>query len=703
MDAELIAADDFFPHDDARRGSKSPLIPFSSLGLLSKPRRFEYDGNFVWEGMETYKNCDGVMSDILTISRLSYPQNHCYIARSVSEFLSEYYPAIGLQILDWVTKVCQRCQELESAPVQEVIAMDVTLNGRLKDGQLKWELSTTSLQLASEVKSALSWTLSALRCQPHDTEGLYSCTPASLDFGLPEITRFRPTRTRSYCWTNLFSYACIAEIPSLHSAKEGLEIDFSLLVQLAAVDQEMLTEDGSILFGFDTALIPLDPPESRRWHFLATKGRQITPARVKREFGKQEEKSEESHVRFPGIITHEHRKGNVYVGWCAAPVVRIGSDAIQVEDISMSSGLRSVREFEELTEKSSSNDVSFFSRIGFLGFNVGASGGKKKEKKFKQVSVVAKHTQGGNFEGILASARATPCILWDESAERAWLVSAVSALLFASIRYAKWKRYSFKRSQTNGQFGPATVDHAPEFTNTTTGPETALRQSQMLLVDEADGDTVNDQISFEDIVKQMWVEMSIGDDLSFSSVSGNKLEMKESIFGYDLNEAVCGTRKYLRYLRVSPCIKSWKPLAHVRDAQVIFCRDMGTVIRCNSPAESPDCCTRNSPKGALSCLIEDLRAFYGACWDKPSSLPTLSPNAGALSIGYEYEWIPPNEVGPCSRSLQSIIATRKSQRGKLQKKMLHVIEGPKENGEVLLWKLPGLVTFGSRGEVVVGR
>lgn len=735
MDEEHTAVvdDEFsFSHDAALHGSKSPF----TTSLPPRPPRFEYNGKFVWEGLETYKNCGEVMDDVLTISRSEYPQSHCYVARSVSEFLSEFYPAFGLKILIWITMVCRQCQNLEKntrlrdsvrmtesrtanhhilterkdfSLVQEVMVKDArnaTLKGRLEAGQLRWELSTNSQQFASEVKSALSWTLSVLKCQPQDAEGLYSWTPVSLDIGLPETTRFEPTRIRSYCWTNLFSYACIANFPLLHSEKEGLEIGFSLLVQLAAVDQEIVTDDGTILFGFDTALIPMDPPESRRWHFLATKGKQITPARIKKEFGKENEKMEGSNVRFIGEITREYREGNVYVGWCAAPVVKIGtidSDTTPVDDISMSSGLHRVKELEELAEKSSGKDVSFSSRVGLLGFSVGASGGKKKEKKFKQASVVAKHTLEGNFEGILSSARATPCILWDQSAGRAWLVSAVSALLFASIRYAKWKKYSFKRRQTDGQYGPATVDHVRDFTNTTTGPETALRQSQMLLVDEADGVTVNDEIFFGNIVKRMWSEMSIGDDLCFSSVTGSKFEIKGSITGYDLNEAVCGTRKYLRSLLVNKCMKSWQPLAHVKEAQVIFCREMGTVIRCNSPstAESLDCCTRNFPEGALSCLIEDLRTFYGECWDKPLKLPAPAPpNAGALSIGYDYEWIPPKEVKCCSRSLQSI-ASRKAHRGKLQKKPKR-IEGLDENGKVLPWTFPVLVTFGYREEVVVG-
>lgn len=153
------------------------------------PLRFEYNGKLVWEGLETYKHCEGVMSDVLTISKSNYPQSHCYIARSVSEFLSEYYPAFGLGILNWITKVCRQCQgqsgphrfnqgltesgtasrhilteRKEFPPVQEVMVKDATcatIIGRLEAGQLRWELSTTSQRLASEVKSALLDVISA--------------------------------------------------------------------------------------------------------------------------------------------------------------------------------------------------------------------------------------------------------------------------------------------------------------------------------------------------------------------------------------------------------------------------------------------------------------------------------------------------------------------------------------------------------------
>ncbi|MCJ1349839.1 hypothetical protein MMC31_008081 [Peltigera leucophlebia] len=676
-----------------------------------------YDVDTVWKGLETYQNLGGAISDILTISRL---QDHLYIARSVSEFLSEYYPAFGLRILNWITRICEKCQELEkksSSPnsisvksgvskTRETKQVVITgaecaiVAGYLEAGQMGWKIYSRNTKLALDINFAISWTLSAIR--PQDAEGLFCWEAVSLDVGLPEIAKFSPSRIESYCWTSLFSYACIAVLPSLHyvdhSGTEGLEIEFNLLLELAAIDREILTEDGLILFGFDTALIPLKPPESRRWHFLVTDGRQITPARVKKEFDKMKQTDGKGDFHFKGKLEPRFRNGKVYVGWCAAPVVTIGtidSDTAAVYDISMSSGLSNVIELEESMGRSSGNEVSFMSRIGFLGSSIGASGGKKTEKKFQQVNVVAKRTQKSSFEGILASARATPCIMWDQSVERAWLVSAVSTLFFASLRYARWNKYTFKRKQTDGRFEPAELDHAREdLTDTTSGSESALRQSQMLLVDKAAGFDVNDEISFGDIVKQMWLEMADGEDICISSTTGSKHNMNESIFGYDLNEAICGTRKHLRTLPVSPCIQSWQPLAQVKMAQIIFCKDVGTVVRCKSVLSYADCCARAYPKGALSCLLQDLRVFYGERWDKP-----LNPPA-PLSIGNGYEWVPSGceslsqEV--CSRSLQSIVAS-KPQRKKLKRRQVQILGKQKEGGKIISLlprEFPALVTFG---------
>jgi hypothetical protein len=80
-------------------------------------------------------------------------------------------------------------------------------------------------------------------------------------------------------------------------------------MELAAVDREMIIDDTAVKFGFDTALIPLEPAKSRRWHFLVTEGKQITPGRLKREIKKW-------GLCRRDEIAEGDLKGNVYVGWC---------------------------------------------------------------------------------------------------------------------------------------------------------------------------------------------------------------------------------------------------------------------------------------------------------------------------------------------------------------------------------------------------
>lgn len=162
--------------------------------------------------------------------------------------------------------------------------------------------------------------------------------------------------------------------------------------------------DGGIMrYGFETAIVPLEPAESRRWHFLATEGRQITPIRAKNKLDKHG-----LGAKFK-LADHYHT-GKVYVGWCRKPLVTIctnAPDKFPANELFMASGVPRVRKLEEQSERSSSKDLSLLSRIGFLGSAVGISGVTKREKKYKQVSVVAKRTMDGNFEGVLTEARTT--------------------------------------------------------------------------------------------------------------------------------------------------------------------------------------------------------------------------------------------------------------------------------------------------------
>jgi hypothetical protein len=688
---------------------------------------------------KAFRYCNKAVGEVLTISK-TCSQGHCYIARSVSGFLQEFYPAFEGRILAWITNIYDELQtdirEESSGSNTErrqkqFKPVSVTLSNRnpvefamietTYTQTLNLEVLATSGEFALEVKSALKWTFAVLQEHKGSWEGLFdvfcdkaywsSSGQSPFEAWRPQVTEFNPTRTESYCWTGLFSYACIAELPaacsSSASTTEGLEIDFDLLLSLAAVDRKMVVDDGIILFGFDTALVPLDPPESRRWHFLTTEGRQITPMRVINELDRL-------NIHYRAKISDCSIIGRVFVGWCSNPVVRINTtepDAKLTEDVSMASGVPDVKRYETCSKRASAVDISF--RIGAIGSMFGLSGGIKREKNFRQVAVVAKRTPTGNFERILDSVCNIPCILWDNSISRAWLLPTVSVLLFASLQYIASKGYTFKRKGADGNFEIAGFQYAQLSADTKRAAVSSLRQNKTLQVDTADGEVIDDEIFFEDIVRDIWIGMSVAENECSDKTNGRRYESDSSLFGYDLKDAIFGTKIHLRALEVTGSIEAWKPLVHVKQTQVIFCKSVGPVITCSSSACSSACCEQESTRGVLSCLFQDLNAFYGECWDISLMTPKLLFDRLRLPIRENFEWIPCSREafkhldGDCSRGgvpcaccenlegLQSI--TARKPKAKLQRNGPNSPSPMDTNGQIgsINHFMPITVRFGS--------
>jgi hypothetical protein len=77
----------------------------------------------------------------------------------------------------------------------------------------------------------------------------------------------------------LFSYGVVMRIlpatgVAIDIATKGLEIELNLLVELAAMDRQTTIKGGvTMMYGFDTSIVPLAPAKARRWHFMTTKDR----------------------------------------------------------------------------------------------------------------------------------------------------------------------------------------------------------------------------------------------------------------------------------------------------------------------------------------------------------------------------------------------------------------------------------------------
>jgi hypothetical protein len=533
----------------------------------------------------------------------------------------------------------------------------VIITGLLEARKLTLLVSAESEASMSEVKSALTWMLTVLQPPPKNVKGLFYL-PLNQNFlekGIPEPIEFKPEKLDRYCWIELFSYGVVVGIlpateVAINIATEGLEIELNLLVELAAVDRQTIIKGGvTMMYGFDTAIVPLAPAEARRWHFMTTKGRQITPRRAENEL--TERKLDTI------LLASQYLHGKVYIGWCPNPVVGICSEVLKTfaSEVIRPSGVPAVERLEEQPERTSGRDFSISSRFGFLGSSLGLSTGVKREKKYRRVVVITTRTRERNFEGVLTSAIGTPSILWDSRNQRAWLLPVISVLAFASLRYIECQMYSFQKEQ-NGKLEKAGIYYSIDMKNTGGEARTVLRKNSSLIVDTANGEPVSGPLTFGDIARDIWERMCDGEDLCVSELSGLNLEDDNGIFGYDLSEAIHQRRVQLRKLQCLPAMRGWMPLCQSHRLQIIFSQYAGELLSCGCDTADGLAAGQQPAKGTLTCLLHDLRSFYGAKWSMLAQDSCLN----GLPIGEKFEWIPRGYVlgegqSSCSRRMfQSI-------------------------------------------------
>jgi ankyrin repeat protein len=643
--------------------------------LLTHPSSIVQFSSFEWDGLSTYLTCETNIGDILTISRIN-PEKHSYIARSISEYLCEMHSYFGEQLLDWITSVCanvvnNRClpqsrylrtsrNHLQKTPADLRIRPDspnddiVVLSGILRDRNLTLILSTESEHAMSEVKSALIWLLTVLQPREDDALGLFSLS-LDQDFifaGLPKPKRFTPESPDRYCWTELFSYAVVVEIPPLVAVTrpkmEGLEIELSILVELAAVDRQATIYNGvTMLYGFDSAIFPLWPIETRRWHLITTNDRQITPRRAEIKL---------SEYKLDRFLTSEYQTGMVYIGWCPNLVVSICSAELSEfsNKVLRPSGVLP-GQCEDVRKRKSIKTFIFRPRLELLALDLTFSTKIRREKKYKEVIAIAKRTRSNNYEGILSAAMGTPSILWDNNEKLAWLLPAISVLAYACIRLTECERYSFFVKGKKGKLTKTDLVYATEMKNTGSEAQAVLRKNSSLIICEAGGENINQKLSFRNIVRDIWEKMCDGEDLCISKLSGLNYADDEGIFGYDLSEAVSRRCPQVRKLPYSRPMRSWLPLCQFYRTQIIFSQSVGRMISCDCKSFIVD---RNAPRiGTLTCLFEDLKFFYGSNWNTPYP----EPESRGFPIGRGFEWIPrgyEEETEGCSSEIYQSITKK---------------------------------------------
>jgi len=128
------------------------------------------------------------------------------------------------------------------------------------------------------------------------------------------------------CWRPLFKSGVVAmrsceRKPPLsnNSSPMGLEVSFELMVQLSAVEIPVLIDDGIVLVGYQTALVPISCSENFiQWHLETDEGGQINPYELKatrKEWFRKRDWESFKSMR-------------CFVGWCSSAHINLGTKVL---------------------------------------------------------------------------------------------------------------------------------------------------------------------------------------------------------------------------------------------------------------------------------------------------------------------------------------------------------------------------------------
>ncbi|KAJ0130503.1 Uncharacterized protein HZ326_26400 [Fusarium oxysporum f. sp. albedinis] len=663
-----------------------------------------------WQGPNFRDVYGSNWTDVLTITKVRLDGEY-YVARTIPEFLSEFYGDLGVRLLDWVAKLCVLKTRMSNTASESQSSVSGILDqvhlhheadsitAYFADTSLRSTLPTSG---ATKVRllSALSWVVAVLQTPTLGAEGLFkvSCKVEDVEIEgagkwSSQCEQFRPGKKESSCWTQLFDYACIAEVPRDFQLEpsdrpEGLEIDFDLLVDLSRASRAMFTEYGVVLLGFDTALIQLRPVDSRRWHVVRTPGSLITPLEIlkaieftgqsstkEREtelnsihdaiqssFNLSAEAKEPESVQPRGAIksslrldkrakrtesrVFEYPPGKVYVGWCDRPTVRIGAEVPDKNFLEKFDSQTTVPEVTgnifALEGVNTVTNATIGARLGFLGNVISGdlTYGRTRARRVQQTTVEYRFNL---FTMRLRAPEKTPIILWDDSTQRAWLLPGVSVLFFVSICLFELLELVFE--------GP--MRYVTPSDNTGTKASECLQGNWRLRLIDIEAEEPTD-ITFGDLVLDLWEGMKAAQSVCYASTDNSKHRRDGVVFGYGLYDLLSIGSIPLRYLdetRAGANLRSWEPLARHRSLQVIFCKHVGPVIECaaNTCAGIPCgqfCQSLDGTNGVLSCLLPDFKSFFGNDWGGYSE-------SGILPVIPGFEWIPtsPDIFTHCGRRL----------------------------------------------------
>ncbi|KAF4827500.1 hypothetical protein CGCTS75_v008193 [Colletotrichum tropicale] len=285
-----------------------------------------------------------------------------------------------------------------------------------------------------ELTEAIVWICSAMRSLPSlhqgPEKGLFrsditripnpaASGPGKFSYKLKPLKTWAPgTSSTSTCWTKLFRCGIIASKRLDRTWGKGLEISYPMMIQLATVENYHMLDDGILLLGYRTALIPIDRnlgTNSLQWHFETMDESSEGLIQVR-----NLESTRKDWIKFKNTSEFDHY--TCFVGWFTEAHVLLGTREIfQGSSRMMWSGAEECQRSLHPTGYEAGGQLSF--SAGPINF------APQAVKTWGFVSNVQRFDPGQQYKQTLRSTRRSVALVIDSNTKQAWLVPTLSLIL----------------------------------------------------------------------------------------------------------------------------------------------------------------------------------------------------------------------------------------------------------------------------------
>ncbi|KAJ5320390.1 hypothetical protein N7508_000673 [Penicillium antarcticum] len=377
---------------------------------------------------------------------------------------------------------------------------------------------------------------------------------------LNKLAPFNSFFSSAECWYPLFDSAVIALQSSVEPQLqpcEGLELDFKQLLKLTAVEYPIMVDDGIILMGYSTALVPIKQTRDGRimWHLeTATDDFQLQASDL--------QSTQKQWLRLSSF--EDLLSATVILGWSSKAEVLLGTNRL-VPSVTWSNA-----KVKTATWHWSGANLQFMAQTA-SPLKLGAQMGMMFDRSVNTIQF----SPSTNYLKCLSSSSQQPIILYDVKTKRAWLVPLLS--VFHHMLLAYYKTID-KRSRANlPPFAEPTSDsHCPSWA--------ALHDQGELILEKSTGN----ELTVRDLIMGFSVNLSKTTIQPPRASNMHPLTVS-SIFGYEFADIVMDSpSSELKKTSLEKEGLAWIPL--LSNIKCLFCSDLGdAIIGRRSPWESSPC------------------------------------------------------------------------------------------------------------------